>query len=115
MIESALAVDNADEIAAVAGMDVLLIGTFDLSAERGIAGQVTIPGGGWRTPRGGGVPHARQGARHGRINEPRTCALPRHGRALSGAGSDQSYIAAGAAARMALLQELLASRARPAS
>jgi 2-keto-3-deoxy-L-rhamnonate aldolase RhmA len=40
MIESREAVDNADAIAAVAGIDVLLIGTSDLSADLGIAGQI---------------------------------------------------------------------------
>ena len=40
MIESPLAVKNAAEIAAVEGIDVLLIGTSDLSSELGIAGQM---------------------------------------------------------------------------
>jgi 2-keto-3-deoxy-L-rhamnonate aldolase RhmA len=40
MIESPEAVQNADTIAAVAGIDVLLIGTSDLTAEMGIAGQI---------------------------------------------------------------------------
>lgn len=40
MIESPEAVDNADEIAAVEGVDVLLIGSFDLTAELGISGQM---------------------------------------------------------------------------
>ncbi len=39
MLESPEAVANADEIAAVAGVDVLLIGTNDLCAEMGIPGQ----------------------------------------------------------------------------
>ncbi|MBT4488986.1 MAG: aldolase, partial [Rhodospirillaceae bacterium] len=39
MLESPEAVANADEIAAVEGVDVLLIGTNDLCAEMGIAGQ----------------------------------------------------------------------------
>jgi 2-keto-3-deoxy-L-rhamnonate aldolase RhmA len=40
MIETPEAVDNADKIAAIDGIDVLLIGTNDLSLEMGIAGQV---------------------------------------------------------------------------
>jgi len=40
MIETPEAVENADEIAAVDGIDALLIGTNDLSLEMGIAGQV---------------------------------------------------------------------------
>jgi len=39
MLESPKAIGNADEIAAVDGVDVLLIGTSDLSSELGIAGQ----------------------------------------------------------------------------
>jgi 2-keto-3-deoxy-L-rhamnonate aldolase RhmA len=43
MIESPEAVKNASDIAAVDGIDVLLIGTSDLSAELGIAGQMGHP------------------------------------------------------------------------
>ena len=39
MLESPQAIDNADAIAAVDGIDVLLIGTNDLCAEMGIPGQ----------------------------------------------------------------------------
>ena len=39
MIETPQAVENADEIAAVEGVDVLLIGTGDLTTELGIPGQ----------------------------------------------------------------------------
>jgi len=40
MIESPEAVKNAEDIAAVDGVDVLLIGTSDLSSELGVAGQM---------------------------------------------------------------------------
>jgi 2-keto-3-deoxy-L-rhamnonate aldolase RhmA len=40
MIESPEGVDNASDIAAVDGVDVLLIGSFDLTSEMGIAGQM---------------------------------------------------------------------------
>jgi 2-keto-3-deoxy-L-rhamnonate aldolase RhmA len=40
MIETPLAVENADAIAAVDGIDALLIGTNDLSLEMGISGQI---------------------------------------------------------------------------
>lgn len=43
MIESPEAVTNADAIAAVEGIDVLLIGSFDLTTELGIAGQMSHP------------------------------------------------------------------------
>lgn len=39
MLETPRAVDNADAIAAVEGIDALLIGTNDLAAEMGISGQ----------------------------------------------------------------------------
>src|SRR5438105_8260300 len=40
MLESPRAIENAEEIAAVPGVDVLLIGTSDLTAEIGILGQI---------------------------------------------------------------------------
>lgn len=43
MIESETAVANAAAIAAVDGIDVLLIGTSDLSAEMGISGEIAHP------------------------------------------------------------------------
>ena len=43
MLESPLAISNADEIAAVDGVDVLFIGTSDLTAELGISGQMGHP------------------------------------------------------------------------
>jgi 2-keto-3-deoxy-L-rhamnonate aldolase RhmA len=43
MIETPLAVENADAIAAVEGVDTLLIGTNDLSTEMGIPGRFGDP------------------------------------------------------------------------
>lgn len=43
MIETAEAVGNAADIAAVDGIDVLLIGSFDLTSDLGIAGQMGHP------------------------------------------------------------------------
>jgi 2-keto-3-deoxy-L-rhamnonate aldolase RhmA len=43
MIESPQAVGNAEAIAAVEGIDCLLIGTSDLTAEMGISGQIDHP------------------------------------------------------------------------
>ena len=40
MIETPQAVENAEAIAAIEGIDALLIGTNDLALEMGIAGQV---------------------------------------------------------------------------
>ncbi len=117
MIESPQAVENAEEIAAVRGVDVLLIGTFDLTAELGIAGQVTHP----KVVDA----YARVGAaclRHGRvlgmggINDPDDMAryLGMGARYL-GAGSDQSYIVSGAEARMALIRKMLGAVAPAAT
>ena len=43
MLETAAGIDNAEAIAATAGIDVLLIGSGDLSTDYGIAGQVDHP------------------------------------------------------------------------
>jgi len=43
MLESPTAIENADAIAAVPGVDALLIGTSDLSMEMGIPGQLDHP------------------------------------------------------------------------
>ena len=43
MVETPTAIDNADAIAAVPGIDVVLIGTNDLCAELGIPGQFADP------------------------------------------------------------------------
>ena len=43
MIETPRAVENADQIAAVPGLDALLVGTNDLSLEMGIPGQLDHP------------------------------------------------------------------------
>ena len=40
MLESPIAIENADAIAAVSGIDVLFIGTSDLTAELGVSGQM---------------------------------------------------------------------------
>jgi 4-hydroxy-2-oxoheptanedioate aldolase len=40
MLESPMAIKNADAIAAVPGVDVLLIGTSDLTLEMGLPGQL---------------------------------------------------------------------------
>src|SRR5215472_7056738 len=43
MLETAAGIDNADAIAAVPGIDVLLIGSGDLTTDYGIPGQVDHP------------------------------------------------------------------------
>ena len=43
MLESPEAIENVDEIAAVSGVDVILIGTNDLCMEMGIPGEYSNP------------------------------------------------------------------------
>jgi 2-keto-3-deoxy-L-rhamnonate aldolase RhmA len=106
MIESPQAVGNADAIAAVEGIDALLIGTSDLTAEMGISGQIG---------------HARVAEAYEKVG----AACRAHGKALGmggvydkdnasryikgGArmilsGSDHNYILAGAKARTEILR-----------
>ncbi len=110
MLESPAAIENAPAIAAVDGIDVLLIGTFDLTAEMGISGQVRHPKVVEAYEKVGAACRA-----HGKvlgmggINDPEDMAryLAMGARYL-GSGSDQSYIMAGAEERMAFLRDLLA-------
>jgi 2-keto-3-deoxy-L-rhamnonate aldolase RhmA len=110
MIESREALGNVDAIAAVAGIDVLLIGTSDLSADLGIAGQIG---------------HAEVQAAYAAV----ASACRKHGKALGmggvydrewasryitdqGArfvltGSDHNYIVAGATQRSELLRGIV--------
>ena len=106
MIESPQAVENAAAIAAVEGIDALLIGTSDLTAELGISGQIG---------------HARVAEAYEKVG----AACRAHGKALGmggvydkdnasryikgGArmilsGSDHNYILAGAKARTEILR-----------
>lgn len=106
MIESPQAVGNAEAIAAVEGIDALLIGTSDLSAELGISGQIG---------------HAKVAEAYEKVG----AACKKHGKALgmggvydkenasryikSGArlvlsGSDHNFIVAGAQARADVLR-----------
>jgi 2-keto-3-deoxy-L-rhamnonate aldolase RhmA len=106
MIESPQAVGNADAIAAVEGIDALLIGTSDLTAEMGISGQIG---------------HARVAEAYEKVG----AACRAHGKALGmggvydkdnasryikgGArmilsGSDHNYILAGAKSRTEILR-----------
>ena len=84
MLETPTAIDNAEEIAAVPGVDVLLIGTNDLCAEMGIPGDF----GNDRVAEAyrdddRGLQEARQVPGHGRhLQRADHAALHRDGRAL---------------------------------
>lgn len=109
MVESAAAVEQAGEIAAVPGVDLLLVGAHDLSADLGVAGEV-------------GHPEVRQAilrvaaacAANGRrfgvagINDPEHLQeLHGHGLDFVSAGSDAGLLAAAATRRVAELRALL--------
>ncbi|HEY6431803.1 MAG TPA: aldolase/citrate lyase family protein [Acetobacteraceae bacterium] len=114
MLESPQAIENADAIAAVDGVDVLLIGTFDLTAEMGISGQVTHPRVVDAYEKVGAAcrKHGKTMGMGGINDEKDMTRYLAMGARYLGSGSDQSYIVAGAESRMTFLRDLL-SRARP--
>jgi 2-keto-3-deoxy-L-rhamnonate aldolase RhmA len=108
MLESPEAVANADAIAAISGIDVLFIGTSDLTAELGISGQMGHPkvvdayqkvGDACRkhgkTLGMGGVYDTENAARYVGM-----------GARFLLTGSDHSYIVAGASQRVSFFNEL---------
>jgi 2-keto-3-deoxy-L-rhamnonate aldolase RhmA len=108
MLESPEAVGNADAIAAVPGVDVLFIGTSDLTAELGISGQMGHPK----------VVEAYQSVgeacrRHGKVlgmggvyDEEHASRYVSMGARFLLTGSDHSYIMSGAAQRSAFFNGL---------
>jgi 4-hydroxy-2-oxoheptanedioate aldolase len=85
MLETPTAIANAEEIAAVPGVDVLLIGTNDLCAEMGIHGDFGNErvGEAYRTMIAGARKQARQISRNGGgLQRDHHAALYRHGRPL---------------------------------
>ena len=110
MLESSRAIENADAIAAVDGVDVLLIGTYDLTAEMGISGQVRHPRVVEAYEKVGAACRAHgkvmgMGGIDGPEDMNRYLAM---GARYLGSGTDQSYIISGAEARMTFLRDLLA-------
>jgi 2-keto-3-deoxy-L-rhamnonate aldolase RhmA len=108
MIESPEAVANAGEIAAVDGVDVLLIGTSDLTAELGISGQLghkkvidAYAKVGAACAKAGKV--LGMGGVYDRENAARYIGM---GARFILSGADHSYIMTGAAARTAFLREV---------
>ncbi len=108
MLESPEAVSNADDIAAVDGVDVLFIGTSDLTAELGIPGQAGHPK----------VIDAYQKVgnacrKHGKIlgmggvyDEENASRYVAMGALFILTGSDHNYIMAGADRRVAFFNDL---------
>jgi 2-keto-3-deoxy-L-rhamnonate aldolase RhmA len=115
MLESPEAIENADAIAAVAGIDVLLIGSFDLTAEMGIAGQMGHP----RLVDA----YARVAAAcraHGKVlglgginDEADAARYIAMGARFLGSGNDHGYIVAAAEARVEMFRRIAATVQQP--
>jgi 2-keto-3-deoxy-L-rhamnonate aldolase RhmA len=101
MIESPEAVRNAGEIAAVDGVDVLLIGTSDLSSELGIAGQMGHPKviDAYATVGAACKQHGKILGMGGVYDEENASRYVGMGARFVLTGSDHSYIVMGATAR----------------
>jgi 2-keto-3-deoxy-L-rhamnonate aldolase RhmA len=106
MIESTEGIANAAEIAAVEGIDGLLIGTSDLTADMGISGQILHP----RVEeayRSVGAACRKAGKFLGMGGMKRYADLGAH---FILTGSDHAYILAGASLRSAFFRKLEADR-----
>jgi len=115
MLESPAAIANAEAIAAVAGIDVLLIGSFDLTSELGIPGQMGHPKlvDAYARVAAACCGHGKVLGMGGINDEADVARYIRMGARFLGSGSDHSYIVAAATARAALLRDI-AARAVPA-
>jgi 2-keto-3-deoxy-L-rhamnonate aldolase RhmA len=108
MIESPEAVENASDIAAVDGIDVLLIGSFDLTSALGIAGQM-----GHRKLIDAYDEVGKACAKHGKVlgmggingDEDSERYIGMGSRFIT-TGSDHSYVVAGSLARATFLRGL---------
>jgi 2-keto-3-deoxy-L-rhamnonate aldolase RhmA len=108
MIESPEAVRNADEIAAVPGVDVLFIGTSDLTAEMGISGQIGHPKviEAYRAVGDACKKHGKTLGMGGVYDEENARRYVGMGARFVLTGSDHSYLVAGASARSAFFNAL---------
>jgi 2-keto-3-deoxy-L-rhamnonate aldolase RhmA len=108
MLETPTAIANAEEIAAVPGIDVLLIGTNDLSAEMGIPGDYgnARVADAYRTVIAAARKHEKFPGMAGIYNE---ALMPRYiemGARFVLSGHDAAFLAAGAAQRAGFLRKL---------
>jgi len=108
MLETPTAIANAEEIAAVPGVDVLLIGTNDLCAEMGIHGDFDNDrvADAYRTMIAATHKHKKFPGMAGVYNE---TIMPRYiemGARFILAGQDAAFLAAGAAQRTGFIQKL---------
>jgi 2-keto-3-deoxy-L-rhamnonate aldolase RhmA len=108
MAESPLGVQNADEIAAVPGVDVILIGSNDLSAEMGIPGALDDPRieDAYRTVIAACDRHGKQAGMGGIYNHDLMRRYLDLGIRFAQGGGDSSFLTAGATTRMDFLRGL---------
>ncbi len=108
MVESPLGVRNADEIAAVPGVDVIHIGTNDLSAEMGIPGALADPRieDAYRTVVAACDRHGKQAGMGGVYNHDLMRRYLGLGIRFAQGGGDMAFLAAGARTRMDFLRGL---------
>lgn len=112
MLETPAAIRNADAIAAVPGVDVLLIGTSDLSAAMGIAGQIDHPeiAAAFDRAAAACAAHGKTLGMGGVYDEVQAEAYIRAGARFILAGSDHALLLAGASARSRFLRGLQAAK-----
>ncbi len=101
MLESPEAIGNADDIAAVGGVDVLFIGTSDLTAELGISGQMGHPKviEAYRSVGEACLKHGKVLGMGGVYDEENASRYVGMGARFILTGSDHSYLMAGASQR----------------
>ena len=109
MLESPLAIANADEIAATDGIDVLFIGTSDLTAELGISGQMGHPKviAAYQAVGEACQKHGKVLGMGGVYDEENARRYVQMGSRFILSGSDHSYICAGADNRAAFFNDLM--------
>jgi 2-keto-3-deoxy-L-rhamnonate aldolase RhmA len=108
MIETPEAVANAEQIAAVPGIDALMIGTSDLTASMGIAGQIGHPQvrAAYETVAAACRAHGKTLGMGGVYDEVHAPEYIRLGARLLLAGNDHGLLLAGASARSKFLRGL---------
>ncbi len=108
MVESPLGVRNAEEIAAVPGIDVILIGSNDLAAEMGIAGALDDPRmeAAYRAVIAACARHGKHAGMGGIYNHALMQRYLGLGIRFAQGGGDTAFMTAGAKARMAFLRGL---------
>jgi 2-keto-3-deoxy-L-rhamnonate aldolase RhmA len=109
MLESPDAIAQVDEIAAVPGIDVLLIGTGDLAAEMGIPGKLTHPRieDAYRRMIDACLKHKIHAGMAGIHDAEFAARLVDYGVRFITAGTDLNFLMAGARQRTGLLRGLL--------